>query len=121
MSFLSVVKILETDMEILKILKHCFEHHLKAAHRIRKMEGNETIPDYNTPNSFKQLKAITSLKIKSRRGRTLTINFDGFKRKVEENLTSNTRKLSEELGSLKDTGRTLGKLQNIWDILRGFL
>lgn len=61
------------------------------------MNGNETISDCTDQILFK------CGKIKPRLGRLSVVDYDAFKRKVEENLIiNNTRKLSEELRSSKD-------------------
>ena len=103
-------------IEILAILRHYFKLGLKAteaARRIREVEGNEAISDRTAQNWFKRFKGgDISLEIKPKSGRPSVVNYDALKRKVEENPNTSTRKLSEELGSSKDTiCRALHKLK----------
>ena len=71
---------------------------IEAAHKVLEVEGNETT-DYTGQNWA--LKIVTChLKLKS--GWLSIIDCLTLKSKAEDNLTSSTGKLSEELRSLKD-------------------
>ena len=95
----------DTSIEILAILKHYFKLGLKAneaAHRIREVEGNETISDCTAQNWFKCFQdGDLSAEIQHRRGRSSLVNYDALKRKVEKKPTTSSQKLSKELGSHK--------------------
>ena len=109
----------DTSIEILAILRHYFKLGLKAteaARRIREVEGNKAISDRTAQNWFKRFKGgDLSLEVKPRSGRPSVVDYDALKRKLEENPNTSTRKLSEELGSSKDTiSRALHKLQRTY-------
>ena len=102
------------NIEMIAVLWHYFKLGVKttgAACKNWEVDWKETISDHNDKIGLNIEEWWLVSWNKPRTGWSLSVNYDALKWKVKENLTISIVKLSQELGSSKDTiCRALHKL-----------